>query len=83
MDVTFSRTKAWLTLVGSKTHDSDLGIFIPNRGVDNATADKFAKENGVFINNNNDKTEIDTNENITNKIKHNNVPSWDLSGKSL
>ena len=42
MDLTFSRTEAWLTLVGSKTLDSDLGIFIPNQGLHNATTDKFA-----------------------------------------
>ena len=67
--MTFSRTEAWLILVVSKPLDSDLGIFIPNQGLYNATADKFAKQNGVNINNNNGKTEIDTNGNPTNKIK--------------
>ena len=66
LDITFSETKAWLTLVGRKTLDSDLGIFIPN----NATADKFAKQNGVKMNNNNGETEIGTNENKTNKDKN-------------
>ena len=78
-----SRLEAWLSLDGSKTLDSDLGIFIPNQGLDNSTVDKFTKENGVIINYNDGKAEIDTNENITNKTKHNNVPSCDLSGISL
>ena len=43
----FSGTEAWLTLVGSKTLDSDLGMFIPKWGLDIAAADKFAKTNKV------------------------------------
>ena len=58
VDVTFSGTEAWLTLFGSKTLDSDLGISIPNQGLYNATADKFAKENGVKINNNDGKQKL-------------------------
>ena len=38
-------------------------------GLDITTADKFAKQNGVKNNNNDGKTEINTNENITNKDK--------------
>ena len=45
--MTFSRTEAWLTLLGNETLDSDLGIFIPNQGLDKATADKFAKTNEI------------------------------------
>ena len=51
----FSGTEAWLTLVGGETLDSDLGIFIPKKGLDIATTDEFAKTNKV-------KT-IDENEN--------------------
>ena len=48
--MTFFRKEAWLTLVGSKTLDSldsDLGMFIPKRGLYITTADKFAKTNKV------------------------------------
>ena len=43
MDTTFSGRK----LVGSKRRDTDLGKFIPKHGLNIATADKFAKQNGV------------------------------------
>ena len=43
----FSRMEAWLTLVGSETLDSNLGIFIPKQGLHTASADKFAKTNEI------------------------------------
>ena len=43
----FSETEVCLTLVSSKTLDSDLGMFIPKWGLDNATADEFAKTNKI------------------------------------
>ena len=42
VDLIPSGTKAWLTFVGSKTLDTNLGMFIPKWGLDFATGDKFA-----------------------------------------
>ena len=68
-----------LTFFDNKTLDSDLDMFIPILGLDTAIADKFAKDNSFEINNNNGKTESDTNENITNKDKNTIiVPSCNL-----
>ena len=53
--------------VVSETLDSNLGMFIPKLGLNIATADKFDKQHGIKINNNNGKTGINTHENITNK----------------
>ena len=47
MDLTFSGTEAWLTLVGSKRLNTDLCMFIPKQGLDIVTADKFAKTNEI------------------------------------
>ena len=66
--MTYSGTEAWLTLVGNKTLDSDL-VFIPKWSLVNATADKFAKQIGVNINNNYGQTKINTKENTMNKAK--------------
>ena len=41
--MTFSGTEACLTLVGNKTMDSNLGIFIPKQGLDIATEAGMAK----------------------------------------
>ena len=59
MDTTFSGRK----LVGSKRRDTDLGKFIPNQGLDIATADKFDKTNEIKTINedkNNNPTSIKT-----------------------
>ena len=64
-----SRLEAWLSLVGSKTLDSDLGIFIPNQGLDNATADKLAKTNMVKTIDEDENRKSDTNKNTMNKVK--------------
>ena len=72
--MTFSRTEAWLILVGSETLDSDLGIFIPKQGLDIATADKFAKTNRI-------KTIDGDKKQQSNTIQ--NIPSCKLLGKFL
>ena len=64
--MTFSRTEAWLTLVGSETIDSDLGIFIPKQGLDIATAEKFAKTNEIKIIDEDVKQQSNTNKKIMN-----------------
>ena len=43
----FSEPEAWLTFVGSRTLDTNLGMFIPKWGLDIAAADRFAKTNKV------------------------------------
>ena len=43
----FSETEVCLTLVSSKTLESDFGMFIPKWGLDNATADKIETTNEV------------------------------------
>ena len=58
--MTFSRTEAWLPLVGSETLDSDLGIFIPKQGLDIATADKFSKTNKIKTINEDEKQQSNT-----------------------
>ena len=57
--------KHCLTLVGSESLNTNLGIFIPKLGLDIATADKFTKQNGVKIN------DEDKNKNPTATTKHN------------
>ena len=49
----FCRAEACLTICGSETIDTNLSIVYSNTGLDDATGDKFAKQNGVKINNNN------------------------------
>ena len=56
--------------------------YIPKKGIDISTADEFTKRTNVKINNEDIKQQSDTNKNIT-KLKHNNIPSCDLWGKSL
>ena len=67
--MTFFRTEAWLTLIGSKTLDSDLGMFIPNQGLDNAATEKLARTNNFKINYEHIKQESNSNKNITNNDK--------------
>ena len=80
--LTFSEPKAWLTFVGSKTLDTNLGMFIPKWGLNIATADKFAKTDAIkqlttiYINN---PIQIKTQK--TKNIY--NTPSCNLPGKSL
>ena len=64
MDMTFSGTEGWLTLVASKRLDTDLGMFITKQGLDFATADKFSKTNKV-------KTIDEDKDNNLTQIKHN------------
>ena len=47
LKLTFSRTEACLTVLGSETHDTDLGIVYSKTGLDIATADKLAKINEI------------------------------------
>ena len=69
MDFDFSWAEACLAVLGSETLETDLGILYSKLGLGNATANKFAKQNSVKINNNNAKTEIVKNENVTTKDK--------------
>ena len=43
----FFEPEAWLTFVGSKTLDTNLGLFIPQLSLDIATANRFAKTNNI------------------------------------
>ena len=70
VELAFSRAKAWLTLVGSKTLDSIHDIFIPKQGLVNATADEFAEQKGININNEDIRQAFDPNKNIMNGDKH-------------
>ena len=65
----FLRTEAWLTLVGSKSLDTDFGNFIPKQGPDHPTADKFAKMNKVKTINEVENQQSVTNKNTMNKAK--------------
>ena len=56
-----------LIVFSSEAISINLGIVYSKTGLDDATADKFAKQNGVKINNKNDKSEINTNENVRDK----------------
>ena len=67
--MTFSRTEACLTVLGSKTLDSDLGIVYFKTGLDIATADKFAKTNKIKTIDKDKKEESNTNKNIRNNVK--------------
>ena len=44
MLIDFYRTEACFTVLGSKTIDKDLGKVYSKTGLDDATADKFAKQ---------------------------------------
>ena len=52
MVIYFSRSEACSTVLGSEIRDTDHGIVYSKSGLDDATANKFAKEYGVKINNN-------------------------------
>ena len=65
-----SRTEAWLTLVGSETLDSKLGIFIPKKVLDIATADECSKQNCIKTTDKDTKHKSDTNKTQRTK-KHN------------
>ena len=67
VDMTFSGTEAWLTIIGSKRLDTDLGMLIPKQGLDIATADWFAKTNESKTINEEEKQQSNTNKNSTNK----------------
>ena len=58
-----------MTVLGSETFDSDLGIVYSKTGLDIATADKFSKTNKVKTINEDVKQQSDTNKNITNNVK--------------
>ena len=50
VDIDFSRPEVFLAVLGSKTIDTDLDIVYSKTGLDDATADKFAKTNSIKIN---------------------------------
>ena len=58
-------------------------MFVPKQGLDIAPADKFAKTKKVKTINKDENQQSNTNKNTTTKLKHNNIPSCNLSGKSL
>ena len=78
--------QAWQTNKTWKEVDFDFSSerkLIPKWGLDNATTDEFAKMNKVKQTTkmkNNNPTKIQTQRLM---LKHNNIPSCDLSGKSL
>ena len=50
VDFDFSTPEGCLTVLGSKTIDTYLGIVYSKPGLDNATADKFDITNSIQIN---------------------------------
>ena len=65
VEMTFSRAEACLTVLGSETNDTNLGMVYSKTSLFDATADKFAEKYVVKINNEDIKHEFDTNKNIT------------------
>ena len=63
VELTFSRAETGLTVLGSKTIDTNLGNVYSKTGLVDATADKFAEQHGVEINDEDIKHEYDTNKN--------------------
>ena len=61
VNLSFSRTEACLTLVGSETLDTNLDIIIPKLGLDIATEKKFGKRINVKINDKDVIPESDSN----------------------
>ena len=75
--------EACLPVLGSKTRDTDLGIIYSKSGLDDATADKFSKINKIKTTDNDKTQQSEENKTQQTKFKHKNIPSCDLSGKSL
>ena len=72
-----------LTALGSETHDTNLGIVCPKMGLDDATADRFAKQNNIKAIKQWQQSKIYNKRLNTKDEVTFNIPSCNFSRKSL